>query len=48
MTEEAQLLKLVKAFTKIKNPQTRHEIIVFVEAALEFEGTRARARESRK
>jgi hypothetical protein len=32
-------LSLVKAFTKIKNRQTRQEVIEFVETALEFEET---------
>ncbi len=39
MAEEVHLLRLVKAFTKIRSPQTRREIVDFVEAALEFEET---------
>ena len=34
MAEEVQLLKLVKAFTKIKSRQSKQEIIEFVEVAL--------------
>ena len=37
MPEEAQLLRLARAFTRIRSPQTRREIVGFVEAALEFE-----------
>jgi len=48
MAEEVQLLRLVKAFTKIKDPQTRREIIEFAEAALEFEETSSQAREAVK
>jgi hypothetical protein len=46
--EEVQLLRLVKAFTKIKDPQTRREIIEFAEAALEFEEASSQAREAVK
>jgi len=48
MAEEVQLSRLVKALTKINNPQTRREIIELAEAALEFEETRSRAREAVK
>lgn len=37
MAEEAQLLRLVRAFTKIKDPRRRREIIEFVEASVEAE-----------
>jgi hypothetical protein len=37
MAEDAQLLRLAKAFTKIKSRQTGQEVIEFVEAALELE-----------
>ncbi|HZT35774.1 MAG TPA: hypothetical protein VFA15_07630 [Nitrososphaera sp.] len=37
MPEEAQLLRLARAFTKIRSPQTKREIVEFVEAAREFE-----------
>jgi hypothetical protein len=48
MAEEVHLLRLVKAFTKIRNPQTRREIIDFVEAALEFEETCSSQRQGKK
>lgn len=48
MAEEVQLLRLVKAFTKIKNPQTRRKIIELAEAALEFEEACPPAREAVK
>ena len=37
MAEEAQLLRLVRAFAKIKDQRRRREIIEFVEASVEAE-----------
>ena len=41
MAEEVQLLRLVKAFARIRNPQTRREIIELIEASQESEETRS-------
>jgi hypothetical protein len=41
MAEEVQLLRLMKAFAKIRNPQTKSEIIELIEAAQESEETRS-------
>jgi hypothetical protein len=37
MAEEAQLLRPVRAFTKIRSQQTKQEVIEFLGAALEFD-----------
>jgi hypothetical protein len=37
MAEEVQLLRLVRAFTKIKDQRRRREIVEIVEASVEAE-----------
>jgi hypothetical protein len=37
MAEEVQLLRLVRAFAKIKDPRRRREIVELVEASVEVE-----------
>ncbi|MBV9459824.1 MAG: hypothetical protein JO141_20230 [Bradyrhizobium sp.] len=37
MAEEVQLLRLVRAFTKLRDPQRRREIVDLAEASVEAE-----------